>query len=118
MRWRAEPARRVLLVEPDRALGRILERVLSRQHKVTVSTSAEAALRVLGGSPADVVVTAYRLHGATARQLLTHLRHGWPRPRVVVYAAEADLRAPVRALADAVVRLPGDFEDILRAVGG
>jgi len=109
---------RVLLVESDRPLGRVISRALERRHSVTTLSSVEGALHaVQRGQQFDVVVAAYRLReGTTSRRLLSSMRWRWPRPRLVLYAADADLRADVRALADVVVKMPADFDELLRAV--
>ena len=110
---------RVLLVESDRPLGRVITRALERRHSVTTFSSVEGALHAVGrGLSVDVVVAAYRLReGTTSRRLLSTMRWRWPRPRLVLYAADADLRADVRALADVVVHTQADFDALLKAVG-
>ncbi len=116
---RPRRGQRVLLVESDRALGRVIARALERRHSVTLLSSVESALHALGQrEDVDAVVSAYRLReGTTARRLLSSVRWRWPRPRLVLYAADTDLRADVRAMADVVVRLPGEFDELMRAVG-
>jgi CheY-like chemotaxis protein len=108
----------VLLVHPDRELAQVIARALERRHSVSVQTSAEGALRALQlGRQVDVVVSAYRLgQGTTARRLFSAVRWRWPRPRLVLYAAETELRADIRAMADAVVAGPGDFIELLSAI--
>lgn len=63
--------RRVLVVEDDPALRRLLvSEVEDRGHEVRGAESAEAARECLEGWPADVVVSDIRLPGASGRDLL------------------------------------------------
>src|ERR1700748_3925557 len=80
--------RRVLLVEADRPLARVIPRALSPRYLVTPQPSAEGALHLLErGLDVHVVLSAYRLsHGTTARWLLSAVRRRWPRLRLPVSA--------------------------------
>ncbi len=111
--------RRVLLVESDRALARVIARALERRHRVTVVESVSAAVKALAGrgsSAVDVVVANYELgRRASGASLSRTVGARWPGIKRVVYASGEVPRENLRH-AHAVVTMPGDFAELLRVV--
>ncbi|HZS39227.1 MAG TPA: hypothetical protein VFF06_20490 [Polyangia bacterium] len=111
--------RRILLVEHDPSMARIVARELGRHHRVYVASSIAAAMRkmsVAGGPVVDVVVSAYRLRGETGLKLLAIFARRWPYIRRLLYTDSEQIPARADKLTDAVIQLPGTFDDLLRAI--
>ena len=108
--------RRLLLVESDPTMAKVLERELARVHRVlTVPTVSRALALLDGGRPIDVVVAAYRLRDGTAVRLFDVVARRWKHIRRVLLREE--VTPPGRRLhADAVVQTESSFEDLLNAV--
>jgi DNA-binding NtrC family response regulator len=110
-------SRRVLLVESDEAMARVLERELSRAHRVlTVSTIARALALLDHHTRVDVVVAAYRLKDGTASKLFDVVARRWRQVRRVLLKDAAGA-LPRRTQADSVVDTSANFEDLLNAIG-
>jgi DNA-binding NtrC family response regulator len=109
--------RRILLVESDPAMAKVLERELGRVHRVLTVPTVSRALALLDqGRPVDVVVAAYRLRDGTAARLFDVVSRRWRHVRRVVLR-EADAPPPGRRLhVDSVVQTWSSFEDLLNAV--
>jgi len=109
--------RRILLVEPDPDLARVLERELERTQTVVVVPTLARALAVLeAGTRLHVVLSANRLRDKTAAALFWLVRRRWSYLRRVVYAPAGRVRRPTRELAHAVVATEAPFEELLDAI--
>ena len=64
------PGGRILVVDDEPLVGRLVERALSRQHQVTVLTSARDALeRIVAGERFDLVLCDLMMPGMTGMDL-------------------------------------------------
>jgi CheY-like chemotaxis protein len=109
-------SRRILLVESDEAMARVLERELSRAHRVTTVATIARALALLDHHARfDVVVAAYRLRDGTASKLFDVVARRW-RPIRRVLLKEGAAAPARRVLADSVVDTGANFEDLLNAI--
>jgi DNA-binding NtrC family response regulator len=112
--------RRILLVEHDPLMAKIVARELERHHRVFVVPGISAAMRkltVAGGPVFDVVITAYRLRGETGIKLLSMVARRWPYIRRLLYADSELIPADkAEKHSHAVIQLPGTFDELHRAV--
>ena len=94
-------ALRVLAIDDDPQVLRLVARVLAR-HEVTPATDAEQALARLEATTAyDVILLDVRMPGTDGRELFARLRDRWPRlaPRVVFITADTLSSETARFLA-------------------
>lgn len=91
--------RRVLIVDGDPSLGRVLEEDFRTRgfEAETVATSAEAISRVAAALP-DLVVLDPHLPDGQALELLRLWKTQWPTPAVILVSGNASLTAVVDAL--------------------
>ncbi len=111
--------RKILLVEHDPLMAKIVARELERRHRVMVVPSIAAAMRKLtaAGAPMfDVVICAYRLRGETGQKLLAIIERRWPYVRRLLYADSEVIPEKAARCSHAVIQLPGTFDDLRRAV--
>ena len=111
--------RRILLVEHDPLMAKIVARELERHHRVFVVSSISAALRKLtiAGAPVfDVVLSAYRLRGETGLKLHEIVARRWPYLRRLLYADTELIPDKATRHTHTIIQLPGTFDDSLRAV--
>jgi len=72
-------------------------------HAVDAASDGEAALRSLGASHFDLVVTDVRLPRVDGMTLLRHVRNRWPKTEVLVVTAYASIGDAVDALKNSAV---------------
>jgi CheY-like chemotaxis protein len=92
---------RILIVDDVGETRAIVAIALSTIDGVTLepADSAEDALRIIGDSPVDVLITDFRMSGMNGLELLAALRQRgkWPRCGAVVISGETDPDLPRRA---------------------
>ncbi len=113
-------ARRILYIDDDAGLGRLVERTLSRHgFEVSHAPDGEEGLRRLGSRSFDVVALDHFMPGKEGLEVLAEIQE-LPDPPPVVYVTGADEgRIAVAALkagaADYVIKdVSGAFMDLLR----
>ncbi len=116
-------ARRILAVEDEPALARLLTLLLTQHgHSVETALSAEQALARLAEGPYDVLLTDLGLGlGPSGWDLVAQARAGWPHLRLVLatgWGAHVDPAQVQAAGVAAVVPKPYRLADLLSAVGG
>ncbi len=81
---------RLLYIDDDVALGRLVERQLSRRgYTVTHAPDGEIGLQRLADAPYDVIVLDHFMPGRTGIEILEEIRRG-PSPPPVIYVTGAD----------------------------
>jgi signal transduction histidine kinase len=114
--------KRILYVEDDEGLARLMQKRLSR-HDLTVdiSLSAEDALKHLKNEAYDLLLVDYHLPGMSGIDLLDALGAQPPHPPIVILTASGDERVAVAALekgaADYAIKDSGQtYMDLLPAI--
>ncbi len=113
---------RILLVEDDSHIGRIIELSLPElgiPYHFTSAISAEDGLELWEQQHFDVLVTDYNLRGMNGLQLIEELRRkGFHVPTLLVTAYDsADLRREVRSLhVDAYLTKPFFMDELVDTV--
>jgi two-component sensor histidine kinase/CheY-like chemotaxis protein len=117
----ADPVIRVLYIDDDVALVRLVQKVLSRSgFVVTHVATAEEAMRHVGKDPIDVVALDHYLKSGTGLEILAQLTALDKTPPVVYVTGSSDMNVAVAALktgaADFVPKTVGDdFLVLLRS---
>jgi two-component system OmpR family response regulator len=115
---------RILLVEDDNHIGRIIELALPElglPYDFVTVLSAEEGLELWEHQPFDLLLTDYNLRGMTGLKLVEILRgRGVKAPIVLVTAYDsADLRKEARALKiDAYMTKPFFMDELVETVRG
>jgi DNA-binding NtrC family response regulator len=90
---------RVLVVEDDDALGRVLAALLAQaEYQVSLAPSGEAALKVLEKQAMDLVLTDLRMPGMSGMDLLRALKEQTPELPVVLITAHGTVPLAVEAM--------------------
>ena len=114
------PPATILIVEDDRALRRVLERVLAREgYRVLAAASAETAYELLASEPADAVLLDVQLPTMSGLALYLALIHRHPKlaGRIAIMSgdAEADhVRAWLQHNPCTVLKKPFDLQQIVK----
>ncbi len=92
-------SRRVLIVD-DEPLKRVTLQIELSEHGYDVAdaTDADAARRLLGARPFDVVVTDVRMPGTSGLDLLAHIRQDHPAVAVILMTAYGTIDSAVLAM--------------------
>lgn len=112
------PQRRVLVVEDDASIRKLVRTVLSRTNLETEEArDGEEALRLLGSNRYDVVVLDLMLPQISGFDLLERIRHQCHGCVVVLTAAaDHEVRNLPRDLVAGVVRKPFDVDELASTV--
>lgn len=111
---------RVLYVDDDKALARLIQKALGRQgFVVELATSADAALEMIKSQPFDVVALDHYLPSGTGLDFLVRMAHLKGTPPVVYVTGSSEPNVGVAALkagaSDFVPKTVGD--DFLTLLG-
>lgn len=118
----AQQGLRILLVEDDNHIGRIIELALPElgvPYKFVTVLSAEEGLELWAQEPFDLLLTDYNLRGMTGLKLVELLRQrGAHAPTVLVTAYDSDeLRKAARALSiEAYMTKPFFMDELVETV--
>jgi DNA-binding response OmpR family regulator len=114
----AEGRRRVLIIDDDEPLARMLAELLSEHGYVAdFAAGSRGALEKLQASPTDLVVLDLQLRHLDGRALLASMRRSGLDPCVVLLSADRDLAVAAREVrAKAFVEKPFAPEALLAAV--
>ena len=108
---------RILVVDDKRDLARGVAMILSElSDDIAVAHSAEEALVAMERHPADVMLTDVKMPGMSGEQLLAQVRQRWPRCRVLLFTAFANVESAVRTMrlgAVDYITKPFDNDDLL-----
>ncbi len=90
---------KLVIIEDNAAMREGLEQVARRQgHHVTAFERAEAALQALPASPADLIISDYRLPGMNGLELLEKVKALRPGCEVIVITAFGSIELAVQAM--------------------
>jgi DNA-binding NtrC family response regulator len=90
---------RVLVVEDDESLRRVIQAQLERGgYPTAVAVDASQALEVLGKQPIDVVLCDVNLPGTSGMELLKRVRPEYPATAVVMVTAYGTVETAVEAI--------------------
>jgi putative two-component system response regulator len=107
-------ARRVLVVDDERAVAAGIARRLERDGAVcTLAYSGDEAIGKLGAASFDLIVTDVQMPGRSGLELLDQAQRLADAPSVLLLAADGDIAGTADALsrgADGLVRKPLDLE--------
>ncbi|RRR67758.1 MAG: response regulator [Candidatus Viridilinea halotolerans] len=113
---------RILLVEDDNHIGRIIELALPSlgiPYEFAAALSAEEGLELWEAHPFDMLLTDYNLRGMTGLKLVEVLRqHGEHAPMILITAYDSpDVRRHARtAGVDAYVMKPFFVDELIETV--
>jgi CheY-like chemotaxis protein len=113
---------RILLVEDDNHIGRIIELALPElgiPYEFITVLSAEEGLELWDDQPFDLLLSDYNLRGMTGLQLIESLKErGVDAPMILVTAYDsADLRRDARTLnVDAYLTKPFFMDELVETV--
>jgi DNA-binding NtrC family response regulator len=114
------PVPRILVVDDDRAVRNVLRVNLSKRgYHVTLASSGEEALGVMGDYPVDVVLTDVAMPGMGGMELLKGIKGAHPEVRVVVmtgYGSVADAVTAMKQGADDYIIKPVSKDTVLLLV--
>lgn len=90
---------RLLFVDDEHLLHNLFERLFSRHgFEVTCSSSAVQAIDILAENTFDIVVTDFMMPDMDGFSLLSHIRERYPRTRVIMVTAHANVQHAVRMM--------------------
>lgn len=89
---------RVLIVEDDATLCKLLTRSIEGEFSTVSFTSPASALAYLSTSYADVIVSDIRMPGMTGLQLLQHVQQEHPETRVILITGFGTIEESVSAM--------------------
>lgn len=113
-------AQRVMVVDDETKMQRVLEIMLKRMgHEVECAGTAEEALQVLQGTPADLVISDLRMPGIGGIGLLKSLREQGNEVPIIIMTAHGTIESAVEAMklgaCDYIVR-PFDVDALELAI--
>lgn len=112
---------RVLVVDDEPAVGRLLRRILEDQgYGCELAREAEEALQRAGTGEFSVIMTDVRMPGRDGLELLEDLRRGDPEAVVIMITGRAEIDSAIHALrlgAYDYITKPFRREQILASVG-
>jgi len=109
---------RILVVEDDRALARLMEALLtSAGHIVEVVGDGESAIKAVGASRPDLILLDLTIPKLTGWQVLEQLQASGDAPPVVLFTGNyaAGQRAQSAGVAAAILK-PFDVDELLATV--
>jgi response regulator RpfG family c-di-GMP phosphodiesterase len=111
------PTGRVLIVDDDPALRKILSVMLTQaDFRCRTAACGEEALRILESHPTDVVISDLRMPGISGMDLLIEVRERYPQLAFLMVTGEDETRVGVRAMqlgADDYLLKPFDADVVL-----
>ncbi|MCE7985850.1 MAG: DNA-binding response regulator [Caldilinea sp. CFX5] len=111
---------RILLIEDDEAITRVLQRGLrAHGHQVVVAESGEDGVLLAEDDTVELVLLDIALPGLNGHQVLARVRRRRPRLPILMLTARDDLQNKVNALrngADDYITKPFAFEELLARI--
>jgi DNA-binding response OmpR family regulator len=111
---------RILMIEDDSAITRVLERGLrALSHQTVIAETGEDGVALAEDETVDLVLLDISLPGLNGHQVLARIRARRPRLPVLMLTARDDLKNKVQALhagADDYLTKPFAFEELLARI--
>ncbi len=111
---------RLLVVDDDDSIREVFQRQLGKSgFDVSVASSAEEAMRMIGRVQPAVVITDVRMAGASGLELLGWLRESVPESDVLVMTAHEDMQMALTAMQGGAydfLAKPIDLDEIERVI--
>lgn len=89
---------KVVLIEDDTTLNRVLKRTIEKHYSVMAFTSPVSAVEYLEENAADVVVSDIRMPGLTGFDVLERVKHSSPETYVLLMTGQSSIDESVRAI--------------------
>jgi two-component system, cell cycle sensor histidine kinase and response regulator CckA len=117
----AAPALRILVVDDEAPIGRVLQKIFGRDHDVTLSTSGEDALENLATKSYDVVFCDLMMPGVSGAEVYRQVSAARPELAAsFVFMTAGAFTSTARAFLDTVpnrrVGKPFDFAELRRVL--
>jgi DNA-binding NtrC family response regulator len=93
----------LLVVDDDSYLRQGLELVLRNEYHLLFAAGAEAALKLLGEQPVDIVLADYRMPGMNGLEFLKLVRNCYPDTVRIVLTGHASADVAIQAMNEAEV---------------
>ena len=111
---------RILIIEDDEAIARVLQRGLrAHGHQTVLAETGEDGVLLSTDETVELTILDISLPGLNGHQVLERIRSSRPRLPVLVLTARADLDSKVKALnagADDYLTKPFAFEELLARI--
>lgn len=111
---------RILIIEDDDAIARVLERGLrAHGHQTIWAETGEDGVLLAADETVEIVLLDIALPGLNGHQVLERIRHSRPRLPVIMLTARDDMKNKVDALnagADDYLTKPFAFEELLARI--
>ncbi|ADD67228.1 two component, sigma54 specific, transcriptional regulator, Fis family [Denitrovibrio acetiphilus DSM 12809] len=89
---------KVVLIEDDATLNRVLKRAIEKYYSITAFTSPAAAVEYLADSSADAVVSDIRMPGMTGFDVLEKIKTATPETYVLLMTGQSTIDESVTAI--------------------
>jgi len=111
---------RILIIEDDEAIARVLQRGLrAHGHQTVVAETGEDGVLLATDETVELIILDVSLPGLNGHQVLERVRSSRPRLPVLMLTARSDLESKVKALhagADDYLTKPFAFEELLARI--
>jgi len=95
----AEARRTVLVVDDDREMSSIIQKVLTREHyDVRTAEDGEEALQAMRKRPADIVVADWKMPVLDGMRLIELVKREFPRAKVIMITAFGEVDEYLEAM--------------------
>jgi DNA-binding NtrC family response regulator len=111
----------ILVVDDEPSVRRALQRLFAReQYRVLEAGGVAEAMKALGSSPVELVITDYSMPDGTGLDLLLKMKARYPHIVRMIITGKADLHAVIAAINDGhvyrFVLKPWDNEELCLSV--
>ena len=107
---------RILVVDDNAGVLRLLKEVLTRGHTVFTAPGGEEALEIFRNEPVDLVITDIEMPGMTGEELLGAIREERPLFPVVAMSGSSEPEEVLQVGFDGFISKPFDIESVQEQV--
>ncbi|NQT21643.1 MAG: response regulator [Planctomycetes bacterium] len=116
-----QPASRILVVDDEPRICRLLAELLTREgHAVDSAFSAEEAIGLLRNGPYEMLISDLKMPGMDGFELIEKIKNDYPDIAAIMITAYATVETAVQALrhgADDYITKPFDINELKKVVG-